>query len=295
MSWGRSPATSPTDVPASPVICIKLLKLVRRGWLGCVSWSVARYRDKPMPDEIRLAELSIAAARNARRQHREAAELVVLGRWPTAYVVAALGLEEVGKAHLCATALHMSPEMREQDLEGFWEIFYSHTKKAAFARLPLSMVASAAVGNMEALWNELTAAASRVHDTKMRGLYVDVDVDGALLEPPTVITEDEARAMVDELGNVLDSLLAAQISLEDIEDPAEFAAFQRWLRERTDLFATFASCESEEDAARMMNDIGAMVRGETPAPWLREALPELLGDGPQPPIVLPTLDRAPRP
>ena len=254
---------------------------------------MARYRDKPVPGEMRLAELAIAAARNARRQHHEAAELLALRRWPTAFVVAALGLEEVGKAYLCGSALNLPAEVRSQDPESFWGIFYSHTKKAAFARLPFTVFLSAPAPDLDALWNELTAAAGRVHDTKLHGLYVDVDDDGDLLEPPAVVAEADAREMVDQFGRVLDELLAAGLSFEDVDDPAEFAAFIRWLRERADLFAKFSACESEQDSARMMSDIGAMVRGEPPADWLREALPELLGDGPQPPIVLPALDDAP--
>lgn len=255
---------------------------------------MARYKNKPVPGETSLAELAIAAARNARRQHHEAIELLTLGRWPTAFALAALGLEEVGKAYLCGSALNMPAEVRAQDSEGFWGIFYSHPKKAAFAGLQLAVVLSVAAPNLDALWDELTAAASRVHDTKMRGLYVDVDDDNSLLEPPAVVAEADAREMVEELGRVLDELLATGLSYEDIDDHTRFVAFMRWMRERMDLFAMLNACESEQDAARMISDIGAMVRGEPPAAWLREALPELLGDGPRPPIVLPVPDEDPR-
>lgn len=252
----------------------------------CDSWSVKNQANQPMPDELRLIELSVAAMKHAREQHNAATALLLApGQWSTAAAIAALGLEEVGKSHLCMSALNLPAELREQEAGTFWKMFNNHTVKAAMGLIASTvyLAEQPPPPSLEALWEQVAAVAGRVNNTKFRGLYVDVDDEGALSEPAAVTTEAEAREVVDMLGAVLDGLREMDLNFETLDDPADFLAFLHEFNQHGGIYALFSQAESADDVARILGDFRAVVRGEAPEPeWLRTMTWNGLPAGPQP-------------
>jgi AbiV family abortive infection protein len=230
-----------------------------------------------MPSDRRLIELAVAAVRHAREQLQDAEALLARGRWASALVDAALGLEEMGKSYLCTSALTLPVELHESEAAAFWKMFDSHTVKAVFAQVPLATYIAAAPPNLTTLLADITASGAKVNDAKFRGLYVDVDDEGEMAEPDDV-TENDARAVVDQLARALDDSRARGLSFEDA-DPAEVAEFIAWWRETGDPGALIDPAKTEDDVARMLVEMRALVRDEGPTPaWLRQALPGLFAE-----------------
>lgn len=228
---------------------------------------------KPMPSERQLIQLAIAAIRHARGQLQDAEHLIERERWSPALVTAALGLEEMGKAHLCTSMLAYSPEQRATQATEFWKTFNSHAAKAAIAQTQLMMLTSPAPPNAATLFADITASAEKVNDAKFRGLYVDVAEDGELTEPDEV-AEAHARAVVEQLARVL----TGGLSLENA-DPDEVTEFLAWWRENGDPGVVAAVAETDTDAARMLLEMRAMAQDEGPVPdWIHASFPTMLRD-----------------
>lgn len=251
----------------------------------CDSWSVKNQVNQPVPSELRLVELSVAAMKHAREQHNAAAALLLApSQWSTAAAIAALGLEEVGKSHLCMSALNLPADLREQEAGAFWKMFNNHTVKAAMGQIASAVYLSEQPPpSLEALWEQAAEVAGRINNTKFRGLDVDVDDEGALSEPAAVTTEAEAREVVDMLGAVLDGLREMDLSFEMLDDPADFLAFLHEFNQGGGIYALLSQVDSAADVARMLGEFRAVVRGEAPEPeWLRTMTANGLPAGPQP-------------
>lgn len=152
-----------------------------------------------------LAHLALAAAKAA-DTHIDAAEyLLTRESWPEAYALAAFSFEEAGKAWLAAQEILSPEELREQVP---LDLGRDHVGKLRAAYTMLTIVryitgygdvppdAMAALARVDEL-------ASKAHAARQRGLFADVR-RGAVRSPADV-SEREARAMVSEVREVLDT------------------------------------------------------------------------------------------
>lgn len=150
-----------------------------------------------------LVDLAAEAFKNARNLLASARAVRDGQQWPMAFSVAALALEEVGKAVLCTTMLAWPQAVREDFRPKFPKAFNSHEAKAFCAHLALQMVAEEVPEGLERLMEEAIEAASRTNAVKFRGLYVDYTAAGDILTPEDV-TEEQAHQMIVIVEAVLD-------------------------------------------------------------------------------------------
>lgn len=73
---------------------------------------MTKKKDLPLPTDVQLAKLASAAAASADGKHRAGLVLLEARQWPEAFANAALGFEELGKAHLCGTMIFIPPQFR---------------------------------------------------------------------------------------------------------------------------------------------------------------------------------------
>lgn len=91
-----------------------------------------------VPDDSELVRLAAAACESAASKLEAATLLLGAEQWAEAFYNAALGFEELGKAHLCLTVV-MIPTQYRSDVtpREFSEMFNGHGAKAAFGHLVL--------------------------------------------------------------------------------------------------------------------------------------------------------------
>jgi len=99
----------------------------------------------PVPDLDALGDLALAAARNARRLLGDAEVLLKPGRWPSAYSLAVLALEEAGKAWMCVTAMMVPDNVRPEWPHG--ELIAKHADKLMAAHVVAHLFASVDTGD----------------------------------------------------------------------------------------------------------------------------------------------------
>jgi AbiV family abortive infection protein len=162
-------------------------------------------RTIPVPELDALGDFAVAAAKNARRLLTDAELLTSRGRWAGAYSDAILAFEEAGKAWLCAIAMIMPDESRDEfpfgdlDWDHTWKLGAAHGMAfmLAFIRggedAPESIVQDAGV---------LQALAREHNEAKQRGIYADLR-DGVVWDPAS-ITREEAKTMVAAVRDLLD-------------------------------------------------------------------------------------------
>lgn len=126
------------------------------------------------------------------------------GRWPTAYSLAVLALEEAGKGWLCVIAILMPDEARPEF--PFGDLDWDHKWKLGTAHGIADMLAfikggEGAPANVIQAADELEELARTEHDAKKRGFYADYR-DGVIWRP-SQITERQARRMVADVRDVL--------------------------------------------------------------------------------------------
>ncbi len=150
---------------------------------------------------------TIAAARNAQDLLNDAKVLAEAGRTARAYSLAALAVEEVGKAASLITLTVMPETLRAQAPVG--PMLEWHQLKQAkgllIAAMPYSLsefasrLAVMPAGDLAQLLSALDAPADEADRLKRRGLYVDVD-RGARIREPSEISEAEVLSQLARAG-----------------------------------------------------------------------------------------------
>jgi len=225
-----------------------------------------------VPDDGELVGIAAAASESAASKLKAATLLFGAGQWAEAFYNAALGFEELGKAHLCMTMVVIPVQYRGAfSAREFSEMFNGHAAKAAFGHLVLQMVDQDAPVAVTDMLAEVEAAATQTNTTKFRGLYVDLGADGALLRPRDV-GEADARWMVDRLQTLHDWVGPMYIELG--RDP-DFLVFLQQFREGIDVAAVGAAVGT--DMNLLLRQMRSLFQNpETaPPPWIAAALPPL--------------------
>jgi AbiV family abortive infection protein len=238
-----------------------------------------------LPDDLHLIQAITAAVASAQEKHLAASALVAAGGyWPSAYTLAALGFEELGKAYLCLSAITMRDfvDGEGQFVADFWDAFNgpgAHRAKNQAAHLMLRMLGnSMPLPVYEQVVKEMSEAAEATNDRKFRSLYVDFTVDGEVLQP-TDVDEHESRTMADLLGSAL-KLIETHHVLPTAEnvDQAELVTYFQQLRASLD---REAMDEAVGDDPVKLIEFTEKIRGpvlagaDTPPEFLRTLFPNI--------------------
>ena len=160
---------------------------------------------RPIPPQDDLVRLAQQALFNARDQLSDARMLLRAERASTAFALATLADEEVGKASLCILVLIPAGVL---DADGFWDCWRDHGGKLLWARGLLQVIIREPTRALSKLLEDLTREAKTLHQRKMRALYVDYSPSGLVLSP-SATTAAQARSRIDEAQASLDFLLAS--------------------------------------------------------------------------------------
>jgi AbiV family abortive infection protein len=229
-------------------------------------------KNTPVPDADTLSGFSKLAADTA-RSHLRAAESLLRGEfWGQARSIAVIAFEEAGKAWLSVMAM-LSPDELKQQFP-FGDLEWNHQWKLGAARSMRKLLAIVRSGDdlspnaAEAL-ADLDALAREDNAAKQRGLYTDY-ADGALRSPAD-ITEEQARAMVAVVEDVLDNAgplidFATVLWARDNLPPAVLSFLQQpadAAHAGDDAMATFVQDELQniEPLAGMLKNYPEWIRG----------------------------------
>ena len=215
-----------------------------------------------------LARGSVAAARNACGLVQDAEMLSGAGRVARAYSLAGLAVEEVGKAGSLSTLAGMPENLRARAptrrmLEWHQMKLVAGMLIAAvplgvpgeahrFDNMPLSEVAE--------ILDNAQASAQDVDRLKQRGLYVDVDRSGQVLEPSEV-TADELREQLDrarQAASAASALLDPSAPLLLANQGADAVEFSRAL---VSAFGETRLARSPEAAAEVLLNAARKLQG----------------------------------
>jgi len=140
-----------------------------------------------------LHDLARAAGENALDLISDARLLLDADRFPRAYALAVLALEEVGKVELCGEVV--AGELDQRDFRREWR---HHDPKLWRAHLPGILLAPSA--------DRVFADPKTDHVSRLRGLYVDFPATpGDPPHKPADITPAEAREIVVHVELIVDS------------------------------------------------------------------------------------------
>jgi AbiV family abortive infection protein len=215
-----------------------------------------------------LARGSIACARNACGLVADATLLSGAGRLARAYSLAALAVEEVGKAGSLATLAAMPGNLRPRAPVG--RMLEWHQMKLVagllIAAVPLGAPALATrlvtmpLSEVSELLDTAQAFAEDADRLKQRGLYVDVDASGQVREPSAVTAA--------EVGKQLDYARLAASAAHAILDPGAPArlanpgpAAVEFSRALVTAFGETGSARSPEAAADVLRNTAAKLHG----------------------------------
>lgn len=157
---------------------------------------------KYVPNDAQLIKMAAEAAKNATAKQDAAAKLLDASGDPsTAFAVAALGMEELGKSFLCSYLLAQPPETLAK-VAAF--MLGNHVIKMHFAATAIRVFVDEAdlPDDPAALFEQITTAATTTNDTKFHSLYVDAEADGVTIRTPDA-TASDARALVVLLGHAI--------------------------------------------------------------------------------------------
>ncbi|MFD7897725.1 AbiV family abortive infection protein [Streptomyces sp. NPDC059743] len=212
----------------------------------------------------------VAAFKNARALLTGARAVLDEQEWPAAFSMAALALEEVGKATLCMTMLGMPPTEREKFRPAFNKAFTDHQAKATFAHLVLAMVADEVSATLEKMMDDVIESARRTNTVKFRGLYVDCTDTGALLKPDDV-AEADARWMVNTVTTTLAESGPAEAA---VAEPDVYLDFVHQWQSGVDFDALGAYIDTAPD--KFLAEVRAFTHDDVPpsAVFLGTALTE---------------------
>jgi AbiV family abortive infection protein len=185
-----------------------------------------------VPDVGVLGDFAMASATTA-RSHLQAAVCLLHGEfWGPAHAVAVIAFEEIGKAWLSTIAM-LSPDELRQEFP-FGDLERNHQVKLSAARSVRALLTvvrgdQGAPRNVAEALADLGTLAREDNQAKQRGLYTDY-IDGTIRRPSD-ITEEQARAMVAAVEDVLDnagpliSLMSAMWAKDNV--PASVRLFLR--------------------------------------------------------------------
>lgn len=137
-----------------------------------------------------INELARAAGGNAVSLVADARLLLDAGRYPRAYALAVLALEELGKVELCGEVL--AGELEQRDFRRAWS---RHDPKLWRAHLPGILFASTL--------DRIFASPDTDHAMRLRGLYVDLPLEpGGIPRTPLDIEPTVAEEIVTNVESV---------------------------------------------------------------------------------------------
>jgi AbiV family abortive infection protein len=221
---------------------------------------------------LELVCYAAAAADNARSKLADAELLLSGGRWPRAYALAVLAIEEFGKAMGVLTISFVPDQLRSK--MPVRQMLEQHRVKQAGALIMMMMQPGAAPGVVATVGQspaallaqmlEDASAESEVNDRqKLRGLYADMAPDGSIWHPDQ-ITETEATEQVERARQVAAS--AAMFGEPDFvktfaNPPAPAVAasdilFRRYLNAPKPADATAAVQVVQDGLAEVMTQFG---------------------------------------
>jgi AbiV family abortive infection protein len=236
----------------------------------------------PIPDGAALSDFSKAAADTA-RSHLQAAKCLLDGKcWGQARSIAVIAFEEAGKAWLSTIAMLAPDELRQEfpwRALGWDHLGKLHAARSLHAFLVLLRGGTNAPPSMAEAWAGLEALARDDNAAKQDGLYTDY-ADGHV-RSPAGITEEQARAMVAVVEDVLDNAgplidVATGLWARDNMPPSVLSFLQRAVD------AAQASSDAMEhfvqDELRAM-DVLAGLLADDPE-WMRGILAVALPESP---------------
>lgn len=150
------------------------------------------YREKLLPAEI--AKGMTAAGKNARRLADDAATLLAAGSFPTAASLAALAIEEAGKASILRA---LALAKNDAEIKDEWKAYRSHTSKNTAWLLP-ALAASGArkLDDLRTLFDPDSDRTFLLDQFKQLGFYTDCLGVGHWVVPAEVIDEHLAQMLV---------------------------------------------------------------------------------------------------
>jgi AbiV family abortive infection protein len=160
---------------------------------------------------------------NAEELLADAETLLAARRWPRAYALAVLALEEFGKAGVCQVWL-AHPDLPEKE---FWSDFSSHVAKLQGALAWIAIFAPETPPSLTRNFERVRQQAGADHAHKMRGLYVDLAPDGQTIHSSSQITEADAQQLVTSARVVLGPIMrswADPAAVERIKDIVDHRA-----------------------------------------------------------------------
>jgi AbiV family abortive infection protein len=168
------------------------------------------YRGKLSAAEV--AQGITVAGCNARRLADDAATLLAAGRFPTAASLAALAIEEAGKASILRA---LALARNDAEIKEEWRAYRSHTSKNATWLLP-ALAASGArkLDEFRSLFDQDSDHPFLLDRLKQLGFYTDCLGDGHWSVPTEVIDQDVARMLVSVADNMAKS---KDVSEKEIE------------------------------------------------------------------------------
>lgn len=224
------------------------------------------------PNDAQLIKLAAEAVKNAASKQDAARRLLDAGGDPsTAFAIAALAMEELGKSFVCSNLLAQpSAEVRTK-AGPRWLADHQVKMAIAFAMIRLFVDEADLPDNADDLFEQIAKASTDTNDEKFRGLYVDAHDDGASIRIPGA-SETDARALVDLVGRAIDVLTAQGLTLDGTEDPEQFGVFMDHIK--TSPGRAAAEQLAGADPLTTLGQFRDAVRNQGPVPaWLLTLLP----------------------
>jgi AbiV family abortive infection protein len=137
-----------------------------------------------------MAAIALAALANARRLFDDAVLLRDCGRIPSAFLLAGLAADELGK-HVMVASFYGIREETDAEWRNFWRRFRTHQEKLGDA------LWSAWIGDL--LTDDPPPNVEAFHLQRLAATYVDVSQEGELKVPTDAITEEELNDVLDKL------------------------------------------------------------------------------------------------
>lgn len=142
---------------------------------------------------LQMAEISLEAMRNSRRLLDDARMLASAQRFPTAFMVAGLAADELGK-HIMVSSF-FAREGTDDDWKRFWRRFRDHTEKLGGALL------SAWAGDL--LSEDPPPSSKAFHLKRLAATYVDLDDRGVVRTPVDAVSEADLEHTFESIDREL--------------------------------------------------------------------------------------------
>ncbi len=166
-----------------------------------------------------MAEVALEALVNARRLYDDAVSLRQGDRLPSAFMVAGLAADELGK-HILVTSFY-NRDQTDEEWRKFWRRFRNHQEKLGDALL------GAWAGDL--ISEDQPPDAAEFHQERLLATYVDITADGTVSAPSQVV----GKGRVDEILSLLQRELNFCESVVAQATPSQFAAALESMRTST--------------------------------------------------------------